>query len=299
MLQPGVYPAAVTPFDAKGRIDIPAVARLLAWFESGGCKGAVLAGTNGEGPSLSAPEKRDLIAAAALVKGRLDLILSIATPSLDEAVWLCKQADQAGAVSVLLMPPFYFRDASAQGIEAWFRAVLDKSPLPVVLYNFPEKAGVTITADMLSRLADHDRFAGVKDSSGNPENIASYRAAIHPGHLLFVGNETLILKAMGAGWSGSISGAANVLPMWLSQVVSELLRGELDSASAKFELILPSIERLRCTPQPAMNKALLLRLGVLPYDGVRLPLEPVAPEDAGRLAKDLQDALGLQFVPAG
>src|SRR5688572_23691682 len=99
MLKPGVYPAAVTPFDEKGRVDMAGMARLLAWFEANGCVGAVLAGTNGEGPSLSATEKRDLIQHAVPLRGKLDLVLGIATPSLDEAIWLTRRAEEAGAVA--------------------------------------------------------------------------------------------------------------------------------------------------------------------------------------------------------
>src|SRR4051812_1946026 len=107
VLERGIYPAAVTPFDEKGRVDILCVARLLAWFESNGCKGAVLAGTNGEGPSLSPVEKRDLLRDAMPLRGTLDLILGIATSSSDEAIWLCKQAGAVGAKAILLMPPYY------------------------------------------------------------------------------------------------------------------------------------------------------------------------------------------------
>jgi 4-hydroxy-tetrahydrodipicolinate synthase len=295
MVKPGVYPAAVTPFDEKGRIDMPAVARLLSFFEAEGCTGAVLAGTNGEGPSLSAPEKRDLVAGAATFRGKLDLILGIATPSLDEATWLCKQADAAGCAAVLLMPPFYFRDVEEAGIEEWFTTVMDKCPLPVVIYNFPQKTGVTLSASLLGRLSKHEKFAGAKDSSGHIDNIDSYRSALGPDHVLFVGNETLLLKALQAGWSGSISGAANVLPQWLSQVVREFAGGKVENAAAKFELILPSVEALRKPAQPAASKALLARMGVLPHARMRLPLQAASGPAIDELAAFLNSALGLRF----
>jgi 4-hydroxy-tetrahydrodipicolinate synthase len=296
MIKPGVYPAAVTPFDEKGRIDMPAGARLLSYFEAEGCTGAVLAGTNGEGPSLSAPEKRDLAVGATAVKGKLDTVLGVATPSLDEAVWLCKQADQAGCVAVLLMPPFYFRDAPESGIEAWFAAVMDKSPSPIIIYNFPQKTGVTLSADLIGKFSAHERFAGAKDSSGYADNVATYKAAVGPNQVLFTGDETLLFKALKAGWSGSISGAANVLPQWISQVVADFLGGKPGQAEAKFELILPAIEAIRKQVQPATSKALLRRLGVLPSERMRLPLEPAADAEVDILAGFLSSALGLQFA---
>lgn len=299
MIRPGVYPASVTPFDEKGRVDMAAAARLLAWFEAEGCTGVVLAGTNGEGPSLSAPEKRDFVEAAAAFRGKLDLILGIATPSLDEAVWLCKQAAKAGCVAVLVMPPFYFRDASPQGIEDWMTAVLDASPCPVIVYNFPQKAGVTLPAEMLGRLGKHSNCAGVKDSSGAAENLAAYRQVLDADRVLMVGDETLLAQALEAGWTGSISGAANVLPMWLSQIVCEFHAGNRENASAKFELVLPSIQTLRKQLQPAMNKALLQRLGVLPSDRLRLPLYAATEGPVAATADALQAALGLRFPLKG
>ena len=115
----GVYPASVTPFDARGAIDLPALARLFAWFKAGKCQGVVLAGTNGEGPSLSAVEKRDMLKAAVAFADGLEVVLGVATPSLDEAIWLCKQAGAAQAEGVLLMPPGYFRDVSDDGVARW------------------------------------------------------------------------------------------------------------------------------------------------------------------------------------
>ena len=299
MLKPGVYPASVTPFDEKGRVDMAGVARLLAWFESNGCVGAVLAGTNGEGPSLSATEKRDLIIAAAPLRGKLDLILGIATPSLDEATWLTRRAEDAGAAAVLVMAPFYFRDAEESGIEEWFAKVLDSSPLPVLVYNFPQKTGVTISPELMGRLSVHKGFAGLKDSSGAVENITAYSGAV-AGRDLFVGNEELLIDALDAGWTGTISGAANVLPMWLSQIVAEYNEHRTagakitrENVEAKFELALPCITALRSHKQPALNKTLLHRLGVLPRPDVRAPLTPTDPAAVDQVANLLRERLGL------
>lgn len=278
VLSRGIYPAAVTPFDENGRIDMPSVAKLLAWFEAAGCKGAVLGGTNGEGPSLSAVEKRDLLKAAMPLRGKLNLILGIATPSLDEAIWLCKQAANAEASAVLVMPPFYFREAGEEGHYEWFSRVLDASPAPVLVYNFPNRAGFTISASLLNRLSSHPQFLGAKDSSGSVENLTSYREALSPEKLLFVGNETLLLQALELGWSGSISGVANILPMWLTAILRDCDGGEKESAEAKFALVKPLIESMRKYPQPAMNKALLEREGIIGSGAVRVPLMRVGAE---------------------
>lgn len=289
MNRPPLYPAAVTPFDAKGRIDFAGVAKLLAWFDSAGCAGVVLAGTNGEGPSLSAVEKRDLIQGAKPLSGELELILGISTPSSDEAVWLCKQACHAGAAAVLLMAPGYFREAGEEGILDWFRFVMDRSPVPVIVYNFPKRTGVTLSPEMLASLAGHDRMNGVKDSSGDASNLIPYREAV-PGHPLYVGDETLLLEALGAGWTGSISGAANVVPLWLTQTLSE--QGE--SRAARFSVLRPVLEQVRKLPQPGTHKALLHKWGILPLPDLRLPLTPPLADGVAQLEALISEKLGVR-----
>jgi 4-hydroxy-tetrahydrodipicolinate synthase len=293
VLEPGVYPAAVTPFDDRGRVDMAAVARLLAWFETCGCAGAVLAGTNGEGPSLSAVEKRDLIENAMHLRGALKLVLGVATPSLHEAQWLCRRAGDAGAEAALVMPPFYYRDAPEEGIERWFMALLDGAPLPLILYNFPQKAGFALSSTLVEKLCRHPRCAGVKDSSGEPENLSPYREAVQRDDQgLFVGYEPLLMDALRAGWSGSISGAANVAPLPLSAVVEDFHLGKCESAEAKFSLLQPVLEESRKLKQPAHYKGVLERFGVIPNGCVRPPLAEADPAAADCLAEMIRRVCG-------
>jgi dihydrodipicolinate synthase/N-acetylneuraminate lyase len=262
--------------DANGEVDEPSVARLIAYFEAAGCKGVVLAGTNGEGPSLSAYEKRDLLRLAHTCKGNLELVLGIATPSLDEARWSCEQAAKNGAVAVLVMPPSYFRTATEGGIMEWFVALAGSSPVPVLAYNFPKMTGFTMSQAFVAELAQHPNIAGFKDSSGEATNLGDFAAAAlvrtNPNgpNRLFVGDETLLLEALTKGWTGTISGAANCVPQWLSQIVAT--RDE-----TKFQIALPVIKAIRSQPQPAANKAVLHALGVISTPHPRLPLKSADP----------------------
>lgn len=260
-----VIPAAVTPFDERGRVDHPGIARLIAYFESIGCDGMVLAGTNGEGASLSGPEKRDIIRTAMSLPRRAGfrLILGISTNSLEEAKWLTRQ----GAEETLLMGPGFFREASEDAMLAWFEAVMTASPVPVVVYNFPQRNGFTLTSAGLERLARQGTYAGVKDSSGHEGNILGYGSVLDKG-ASYMGNELLLMKALAAGWSGTISGAANVVSEWLVPIVR-------DRDEVKFELLRPTLEQLRGAVQPATNKAILCERGILDRSDVRLPLVPV------------------------
>jgi len=273
------YPASVTPFDAQGRVDMPGIARLIAWFRSHGCDGIVIAGTQGEGPSLSAMEKRDMVRDAVKLADGWPVILGVATPSIEEAVWSCKQAHQAGAAAALVLPPGYYREAGEAGLIAWFEELLARSPIGVLIYNFPQRTGITLSASFMGHFRNHERMIGVKDSSGNVENLATYAEALKGGDKsMFVGNETLLLDALTLSWSGTISGSANAIPNWLSQIVHEWPT-DRESAETKFALIQPALLALRSAGQPAMNKAVLHRLGVLKNASPRLPLMPSSAEE--------------------
>lgn len=270
--------------------------RLMAYFEASGCKGVVLAGTNGEGPSLSAYEKRELLRSAQACRGNLKLILAIATSSLDEAVWLTKQAAKDGADALLLMPPSYFKNASENGIERWFLKVLESSELPVLIYNFPKMTGITLTPEFIARFKDHPKVAGCKDSSGDASNLASYRAAFAENQQLFVGDETILLEALRHGWTGTISGAANLVPAQLVRIVAQWFAKEGQSATTAYELLLPVLKAIRSNTQPSANKAVLCSLGVLTDPRPRLPLEAV---DVNSLLDTLRDNLGIQTDKLG
>lgn len=260
------FTALVTPFDSRYRADEPALVRLLAWHEANGMDGVVIAGTNGEGPSLSGAEKRDLFQLACSSAGRLRIVAGLGTCALSEATWLARRAAEAGAEMLLVQAPFYFRSASEAGIEAFFDAVLSESALPALLYNHP-MTGFTLAPEMLTRLAEkHSSLAGVKDSSGDIELFRRYRQAL-PGKIVLVGDERLLLHSLHEGGNGTISGLANSMPHLISRQVRE-------RSDALQQLIDEAVERLKRYPQPAVHKCVLNLLG-LPGGTLRPPLEPL------------------------
>ncbi|MBX3113458.1 MAG: dihydrodipicolinate synthase family protein [Fimbriimonadaceae bacterium] len=283
----GIMPASVTPFDENGRIDFVSLAKLFSYFEACGCSGVVVAGTNGEGPSLSAVEKRDLVKEAVQLTS-LPVILGIATPSLDEANWLCSQAGKSGAAGILLMPPGYFKVATESGTMNWMKAVADSSPIPVIAYNFPKYSGFTMSPDFVAELAQHPNVLGFKDSSGEVANLSAYRKAA-VGKVLLVGDETLLLQSLEAGWNGSISGAANLVPHWLVRIYQQW-HEDSEKAEVKFKVLVDVLSEIRRGPQPALNKASLSEWGVIARSDVRLPLEK---GDCSELLKHIEDRLGI------
>ena len=291
MVFPGLWPAAVTPFDAEGGVDYGSVLKLLAYFRDAGCSGAVLAGTTGEGASLSAIEKRDLIRFAVERGDGFPLVLGVASNSLHEAKWLVGQAGKAGAAGVLVSPPSFFRQAGQEEILAWMLEVIEVATCPVVLYHFPQVFGVGFELETLGWLIDHENVIGVKDSSGDKANLGAFREVVPLEKVLMTGEELLLVEALESGWSGSISGTSNVLAPWTREIVKAWHQDAQDQAMAKFEMILPVLEEMKGLAFPGAMKAVLAEWGVIERADVRLPL---ANGSAEPLATTLRERLGMR-----
>lgn len=280
---PQLIPAIVTPFNSDGGIDFASVPKLVTYFEDKGCDGIVVAGTNGEGPSLSATEKRDLSRLCVDVRGCkcFKVILCLSTNSLNEALWLVKQARKIGVDQVLLMTPSYFKEASQEGIEAWLRQVIVNSEVPILLYNYPQRTSFALDPGMIGRLTKLEMFAGIKDSSGDLANLKSYREVTGSQHSLYLGDERCLDEADKAGWSGTISGAANSVPTWMRMI----LNNGFDQV--KFDLIRDTLKLIRSYPQPWGHKVILRELGVLPNADMRLPLQPGNTDDEIKIVSSI------------
>ena len=173
----GVYAAAVTPIRASdSTLDHESVPFLLRFLASRGCHGAVLFGTTGEGPSFSPSERESILRSARAYRNQLrgfKLIAGTGTPSLSESIELTKLAFDLGYDAALVVPPYYFRKATDDGLFAWFSELINKA-VPkdryILGYHFPNVAGIGFSLELLARLKDAfpTQFAGIKDSSRKP-----------------------------------------------------------------------------------------------------------------------------------
>lgn len=278
----GAFTALITPFDEDGKIDFLGIAKLLAWHESQGMTGVVMAGTNGEGPSLSSKEKFELIGFTTQNAGRLHVIAGLGTCSISEAIWLTKRAKEAGAIASLALSPFYFRNASENGVYQWFKTLLDSSDLPCIFYNFPKMTGFTLSPNLMEKLLEHRHSAGIKDSSGDQDIFDQYlKISKEMKKSFFVGDERLLLKNLTSGGSGTISGLANSFPNLIARQInerSEVLQMAIDQAS----------ENIKCHPQPAVHKY-ILNQRKLPGGNLRPPLEPLNHQQTQQVDRFLEN----------
>ncbi len=213
----GLWAALATPIAADGAVDHAALVRHAQGLTDAGCEGFVPFGTTGEGTSFSAGERLAAIEAMLGAGIPADRIaLGTGCPAITDTIALTKSALALGLHHVLILPPYYYRDVDAQGIEDAFAAIIDgvdDSRLRATLYHIPQTSGVPVPPAVAGRL--RQRFgvlvAGVKDSTGVFDNFRAFRAAA-PELAIVVGNEADIGRALAEGGAGTICGMVNVVP---------------------------------------------------------------------------------------
>lgn len=278
-IRTGVHVAAITPFTDAGAIDTPYFARLLAHFEAQGAQGVVVAGSTGEGPSLSAPEKAELYKLAVQAKGKLQITAGVLVCSIDEALYLARQAHKSGCDALMVAPPFYY-PARLEGLIAFYRAVLDASRLPMILYNIPQRTHHKITPALIDALLEYPHMIGVKDSSGSVRSMQQF-LKYAPRLRVWVGEEKLLSQCLRKGGAGSISGLANVYLPRMARLCEAFQNGE-DCAGLQ-SLIDAAADTIDDFPAPANFKYALTLVG-FPETHVRPPLQNLTEPQRAALA---------------
>jgi 4-hydroxy-tetrahydrodipicolinate synthase len=257
----------------------------MKFLASRGCHGTVLFGTTGEGPSFSPSERETLMRAAAAARESMPgfrLITGTGTPSLSETVDLTKLAFDLGCEAVLVVPPYYFRKASDNGLFAWFSEVIIKAvPSDGYLlgYHFPNVAGIGFSMDLLVRLKEAfpAQFAGIKDSSHDADLACKLGEKFGYDLVALTGTDSYLQLAMQNKAAGCITAPANIISPDL-RAVWDLMNDGKDPTEA-----LARVKRQRdilgkYPPFPPTLKALLHRLHGFPRWSVRAPLESMPPE---------------------
>lgn len=249
----GVIAAVPTPVTPEGDPDTERFLRHAAWALANGCDGLNVLGTTGEANSFSAIQRRNLMAAAATGLDRARLMVGTGTPDLATTIALTRFAHEQGFAAALVLPPFYYKGVSDDGLFAWFSrvaAATEDTPIPLYLYNFPQMTGLTFSPALARRLkaAFPERIVGAKDSSGDL-GYASELARIE-GFDVFPSSETALAKAAGEGYAGCISATVNVAPalsaaLWNDQANAKLL-GEAKAAreAVSAQPLIPAVKYL-------------------------------------------------------
>ena len=281
----GVYAAGVTPLKADFSLDLEWMPRLLEFFQQRGCHGVLLLGTTGEGPSFSPVERLSIFRAAADAQRSLPsfrILAGTGTPSLEETISLTRAAFDLGLDGVVVLPPFFFRKVSDDGLFAWYSEVL-RQAVPsggiFLCYHIPQISGVAISLNLLTRLKDAfpDKFAGIKDSSGDIEHARQLGHKFGKDLLIYNGNDQLFRQAIDVGASGCITALANVYSPTLRKIWDAYQQGGADMESQQCISTARDILE-RHLPAAPFIKSLLNRQYHFPPWTVRPPLLPTGDE---------------------
>ncbi len=272
----GVFAANVTPFQSPSlAIDTAWMKRHLAYLRSHGCDGIVPLGTNGEGPAMSVAERKLVIDTALEAADGLVVVPGTGCASLPDTAELTRYALQAGAASVLIIPPFFFKNVSSAGVLAYYQRLFDAALEPgqqALLYHFPRMSAVPITDDVVTGLAESHPgcVAGIKDSSGDLQSILHWNK-LDAGLRIFAGSDTLAQDAYEGGVAGTITAAGNVVPH-LIQGVRQAVLGGSDPAGPQASLNVVRGWLERSPSMHAATKFLLTLFAGLPQTALRPPL---------------------------
>ncbi len=291
----GVYAAAVTPLTDSDHLDLASLPRYLSFLAERGCHGALLLGTTGEGPSFAHHERVELMRAALQVRQEypgFHLLAGAGTPSLEESIANTRAAFDLGLDGVVVLPPYYYRKASDDGLFAWFSRLI-RSAVPdggaLLGYHIPAVSGVGLSLDLISRLKDAfpEQFAGIKDSSGSLEFALELGERFGNDLLVLNGNDRLLSASLSANGSGCITALASLCSPYLRRVWEAHQRGESDSAAQSALNAARSVLD-KYPPAPPAIKALLASKHGFPLWSVRPPLLNLPRETAADIAAELE-----------
>jgi 4-hydroxy-tetrahydrodipicolinate synthase len=287
----GIWAPALTPMTDDLAPDPARFVAHLRWLLDNGCHGAAIFGTTGEATSFSVEERIELLEAAlaaGIPAGRL--MVGTGCCALSDSLRLTRHAVESGCGSVLMLPPFYYKGVSDEGLFASYAEVIERvgsSSLGIYLYHFPRLSGVPITAGLTERLsaAYPSVIKGVKDSSGDAQGTADFIARF-PDLAIFPGTEALLLDGLRQGGVGSITASANVNAPAIRRVYDAWRRGGEEAAAGLQEKI--SAHRTALQSQaliPTLKRLVARHRGDAAWANMRPPL--VAMDEASAVRQDM------------
>ena len=260
----GVLPALISPLQADGAVDEPAVKRLVEHVIAGGVTGLLALGSTGETASLDEKARRTMLSSVVeAAGGRVPVICGVAQSHLAAARVEVEAAARLGAAAALVAPPSYYPMDQAT-LLAFYRQLAKGSPLPILLYNIPQFTKVVAEPASVALLAAEGTIAGIKDSSRDFEYFEGVCIATRGQRQfrIFTGSDSMLLASLVMGAAGTICGTANVAPQWVVRIYEAFARGDLVAARADQDAVHQLVMALRGGVFPAGYKAACHLLGI-------------------------------------
>lgn len=272
-----VVTAMVTPMRTDGSLDLPEIGRLARWLLEHGSSALVVAGTTGEGPTLSDAEKLELFrAVSGAVARRAPVIANTGGNDTRHSIEFSKAAAQTGVDAIMLVGPYYNKPPQA-GLVRHFTSVADATELPVMIYNIPGRTAVNILPDTIVSIAGHPRIVALKESSGDINQIAEIAARVPQAFDVYSGDDYMTLPALAVGARGVVSVVSHVAGPVIQDMLQAFARGEHNAAAALHRSLLPLFRGLFAVASPIPVKAAMQSFGFA-TGACRPPLCDLTPE---------------------
>ena len=287
-----VLTAMVTPFTPDGELDVDAAQRVATYLVDRGNDGLVISGTTGESPTTTVDEDGRLLSAVIEAVGdRASVVAGVGTNDTRHSIDLAEQARKAGAHGLLIVTPYYSKPPQS-GIVQHVNAVANAGDdVPVILYDIPGRTGVQIAEPTYTELVRNPLVVAVKDAVGDLERGAWLMR--ETGIRIYSGDDALNLGWLAIGGSGIVSVVGHAAAREYADMVAAVDAGDLATARAINERLLPAVRALMTHTQGAITaKVALQLLGVLEHRTVRGPL-PEATDDEVAIVRDGLVASGL------
>ena len=293
----GVGTAIVTPFTGAGALDESGVRRLARRQIDEGVHFLVPCGTTGESPTLSDEERTRIVEICVEeARGRVPVLAGAGGYDTREVIHAARQMERAGANGLLSVTPYYNKP-TPDGLIQHYKAIAESTALPIVLYNVPGRTGCNIDPATLVKLAAIPNVIGVKEASGNIQQMCEICRAVPPDFIVLSGDDAITLPLMAVGGRGVISVASNEAPRQMSQMVEAAERGDFDAARKAHAALLPLMLVNFVESNPIPVKAAMAALGLL-EENYRLPMVPPRAESRAKIVNVLREAGLLTDVSA-
>ncbi len=262
MKKPGrLLTAMVTPFDEEGAVDYEQAKKLALALLNSGSEGLLVVGTTGESPTLVRKEELRLFSEVKSVVGeRGTIVAGTGSNSTAEALEATKKAERIGVDACLLVVPYYNKPTQ-EGLYQHFKTIAQSTSLPCILYNVPSRTAVNLSADTVIKLSQIDNIIGIKEASGNLEQICQIISGTREDFLVWSGNDSDTLSILALGGYGIVSVASHLVGNQISEMIYSFINGRVNEAATIHRHLMPLFNAMFVVSNPIPVKYALNHIG--------------------------------------
>ena len=251
----GTATAMITPFTKEGGVNFEAFGKMIEYQIENGTDVLVILGTTGEPATMTEEEKEEVMRfSVQKIAGRAKIVFGSGSNSTAHAIEASKKAEKMGADGLLVVTPYYNK-CTQNGIYEYYKAISEAVNIPIICYNVPPRTGVNILPATMEKIASLPNIAGIKEACGNMEQICETMRRIRGKCDMYSGDDNLNLPILAIGGAGLISVASNIIPKETKALYNFVKAGDLDSANAIQDKMLPLIDAMFLEVNPIPAKA--------------------------------------------